>query len=142
MEKIIWQTDNCKMYIRFRNDYVDNFFPRPCASFIIGVELKKSSWIGGELTYRAEDGFNMTGSGLLSELGRLVNSYSEKEFRIQDAEADTDGYILFDCKPDCVKVSGQLGATFCGDVVSKFKFTANASILYNLYDALKEKTIY
>lgn len=142
MENKIWQTDSCKMYIKFINKYFDHSTPTPFASFIIGVELKLPSWVGGELLYRAEDGFHMQGNYLLNELGRLVNSYEIKEFRIKDDYGDTDAYVLFNCKLDCIEISGQLGSSFSNNIVSKFNFRANASLIYNLYEVLKENTIY
>ena len=142
MENIVWQSDSWKMYIKFDNNHIDKSTPTPCAFFIIGVELKCQSWIGGELLYRAEDSFSMLNNNLLSELGSLVNSYEAKELRIQDDSADTDGYVLFDCKLDCIEVSGQLGASFCNDFVAKFEFAADSSLLFNLYEVLKENTIY
>ena len=130
------------MYIKFVNNYFDSSTPTPFASFIIGVELKLPSWVGDELLCRAEDGFHMQGDNLLNELGRLVNSYTVKELRIVDDCGDTDAYVLFDCKLDCIEVSGQLGASFSNHIVSKFNFRANASLIYNLYEALKENTVY
>ena len=141
MENIIWKTDSCKMYMKFDNN-IDESTPTPCAFFVIGVEYKLLSGIGGELLCRAEDSFSMLSGRFLSDLGRLINSYEPKQLRIQDDLADTDGYILFDCKPSCIEVSGQLGSLVCRDIMLKFSFTADASLLLNLYEVLEKNTIY
>ena len=141
MENIIYQSDTAKMYIRFTEDKGEDY-PKPFSSFIIGVEMKFPSWVGQEVTCQGEEGFNMIGKDFLEELKAQKENYKVKIIRFEDALQDTDAYIVFDCKTDKVIVSGQLGATFENLFVTKFNFEADSSILINLYEVLRENTIY
>ena len=140
MEKILCEDEYGKIYIRFVEDFD---VIKPCVAFIIGVEMNLPSWVGGQNErshFKAEDGFNMFGEGLdkfMKELRLQNHNYQEKQLRIEDYLQDTDGFIELDCKLDKVEIEGQLGATFELPTFN-FKYTADSSILANLYDALKE----
>lgn len=140
MEKILCEDEYGKIYIRFIEGYD---VIKPCVAFIVGVEMTLPAWVGGQderSHFKAEDGFNMFGDGLdkfMNELRLQIDNYQEKQLMIEDYSEETDGYLEFDCQLDKVEIKGQLGATFELPTFN-FKYTANSSILANLYDALKE----
>lgn len=134
MEKIIWQDDYQTMYVKQVKGDISYIY-----HLIIGIKAQTNSWEGNlKLNYQAEDGFLFDDEELKTKLKNIIDNNLETQLNIIDEIKNTDSSIVFDCKKDTVRVSGNLGNTIDDTYQLSFSFIGTKQILVNLYNYLKE----
>ncbi|MGM9601053.1 MAG: hypothetical protein ACI3W5_05660 [Faecousia sp.] len=106
-------------------NYVDGI---PCITF--GILYENSN-------YRGCDTFSLFDHFYVEKVYEIKKAHCclNGKFRIDDAGADTDGYIDFEMKSGQLSIRGQLGASFSTHSLM-FEFRADQSLVSALLQAL------
>ena len=127
---VLWDNGIDKLTLRSipveqQYKYIDGI---PCITFEISYE--SDNYKGCDV-FTLFDRFYVDTIRAIEDVHRCLNG----TFRIDDAGADTDGYVTFTMRNGRLLISGQLGATFSSHSLT-FEFKADQTLSAALLQAL------